>query len=675
MGIEERPPQEWVDSTEELMMIIDADGNIVRINQAWIDFNKKNGFPEKNGGLGSNYFEQLQSLGKFKELEELKRAMKKDLKEHMDMLPIVLENNTLQWFSTKARSIKIPQTKSKGFIISLKPVNLHAIQPITAESVLESMTEGFALLDENYRVHYLNEYGEQILKCRRDLNIGMNWWEIFPEAVGSRFQKEFDKVLKYKVTVQFEEFYPPLDTWFSLKAYPLAGGGMALYFQDINERKINESKLKQYAYADFLTGLPNRRAMSELANSLISSKKRFTLFYINLDNLKFVNALHNYSSGDKVLISVANKLKQFTDSECSVGRLDGDEFIVIRQPKEKENLEQFAGKLKEIFMESFLLEDRQSVNITSSIGIACYPYDTNNLGEVLSFAETAMFEAKKTRGTSYKFFRKIMNAERERRVEIEKGLMGDLNKIGFYFTLQPQIDGETGNIVGVEILSRWNHPELGELSPLEFIEVAEQSSTIGLLTRHLLNQVFTKIKDWESRFGWKLKTAINMTSSLMSNRAFFDDFFALIDQYEIPADLIEIEITEQAELTYSEYTLENLLLCRSKGISIAIDDFGTGFSMIAYLTQFPINKIKLDRSFIQKIGQDKKSEAVLTSLIHLAKSIECELLAEGVERPEEVRFLKEHLCTVFQGYYFDKPMKADDFEEKYLRERYQFLME
>lgn len=675
MESDKKALRELTEPNEELVLILDETGSIIRNIEGWNEFGKEHGISEKYWKTNRNFFAFIKDFGKGDELGTLQKVINKDMKEYLDMIPVILKDNSLQWFSIKARPIKTLNESSNGTVISLKSVNLHSIQAITAENVLENMAEGFALLDENYKIHYLNAYGEEVLKCPREENVGMNWWDLFPEAVGTKFQKEFDKVIHQGATVHFEEYYTPLMTWFRLNAYPLASGGMALYFQNINERKINEEKLWEYAYTDFLTGLPNRRAMSKLANSLIQRKTKFTLFFVNLDNLKVVNAMHNFNSGDKVLVSVAAKLKELTDPNCKVGRLDGDEFIVIRQPKAKERLEDFAEKLKEIFMHPFLLENHQSVNITASIGIACFPFDTQNLGEVLSFAETAMFEAKKTKETSYRFFRRAMNSERERKIKIEKGLLEDLGENGYYFTLQPQIDGVTGHIIGVEILSRWNHPELGELSPLEFIQVAEQSSTIVSLTTHLLNEVFTQLKDWKMRFGWDLKTAINMTPSLLANPEFFKDFIALIDRYEIKPELIEIEITEQAELTYSDCTLENLQLCQSKGISIAIDDFGTGFSMIAYLTQFPINKIKLDKFFVQKIGEDKKSEAVLTSLIHLAKSIECELLAEGVERIEEVDFLKKHDCIHFQGYYFDKPLTVENFEEKYLRKQYQFAIE
>ncbi|CEG22146.1 Cyclic di-GMP phosphodiesterase Gmr [Planococcus massiliensis] len=659
--------KEMTENHGELVLILDETGKIIRNIEGWTEFGKEHGLPEKYWKNSVNFFNFIKEFGKGDELRTLQKVIGKDLKEYLDIIPVILKDNSLQWFSIKARPMKTLNENLNGTVISLKLVNLHTIQAITAESVLENMDEGFALLDENYKIHYLNAYGEEVLKSPREENVGMNWWDLFPDALGSKFHQEFDKVILKGTSVHFEEYYEPLSTWFRLNAYPLSSGGMALYFQNINERKVTEEKLWEYAYTDFLTGLPNRRAMSELAKSLVQSKTKFTLFFINLDNLKVVNAMHNFNSGDKVLASVAAKLKELAGPYSKIGRLDGDEFVVIRQPQGKERLENFAENLKEIFMHPFQLENQQSVNIAASIGIACYPYDAQNLGEVLSFAETAMFEAKKTKETSYCFFRKAMNSERERKIKIEKGLQEDLKENGYYFTLQPQIDGATGKVIGVEILSRWNHPELGELSPLEFIQVAEQSSTIVSLTTHLLHEVFTQLKEWQKRYGWNLKTAINMTPSLLGNPEFFKDFFALIDRYEIQPELIEIEITEQAELTYSDCTLENLQLCKSKCISIAIDDFGTGFSMIAYLTQFPINKIKLDKFFIQKIGEDKKSEAVLASLIHLAKSIECELLAEGVERVEEVDFLKEHDCIHFQGYYFDKPLTVADFEEKYLR--------
>lgn len=545
-------------------------------------------------------------------------------------------------------------------------VSHKGIQSITAETVLESMTDGFYLLDDQFNFEYINEVAEKMIGIERAEIMGRFVLEVFPTIRGSNLENQCLRVAKTNEIVEFEEYFDSFDAWFKIKLIPVKRGRLAIYFQNINQQKILEGKLTDFAYCDDLTGLPNRRKMTEIALSLKDKKKKFSFFYINLDNLKFINALYNYSSGDKVMISVAERLQTLVDQRCHIGRLEGDEFIVVRESKPGERLEAFAEELLDIFREPFMLADFQSAYVSASIGIACIPFDTERLRELVAFAETAMYEAKMKKGPSYSFYRPKMKANRERRVLIEKSLMNCLEGSGFYFTVQPQISGGGINLSGIEVLARWNHPVLGELSPLEFIEIAEQSGTIAHLTTHLLHGVFKMIKDWENRYGWDVKTAINMTPSLLANPVFFETFFDLMEHYGVRPDLLEVELTEHAEMAYSETTMRNLEICRDKGISIAIDDFGTGFSMISYLTQFPINKIKIDRYFIRKIGEDAKSEAVLKSLIHLAQSIQCELLAEGVERPEEVEFLKENSCTVFQGYYYDKPLKIKDFEEKYL---------
>lgn len=559
-----------------------------------------------------------------------------------------------------------PKLWESAKVESFSPMSDKVIRSITAETVLESMTDGFYLLDNNLKFDYINEVAEKTIGKNRFDVIGRSIQEVFPDLRGSNLEKQYLRVLHTKDSVEFEDYFGSYDAWFHIKMIPLKRGGIAIYFQNIDQRKKLEDKLTDFAYCDDLTGLPNRRKMTEIGISLKEKKKKFSFFYINLDNLKFINSLYNYSSGDKVVVSVGERLQTLADHRCHIGRLEGDEFIVVRESEPGERLEAFAEKLLEIFREPFMLADFQSAYVSASIGIACIPFDTERLRELVAFAETAMYEAKKEKGPSYSFYRPKMKANRERRVLIEKSLMSCLEGSGFYFAVQPQISGGGINLSGIEVLARWNHPVLGELSPLEFIEVAEQSGTIAHLTTHLLHGVFKMIKDWEERYGWNVKTAINMTPSLLANPLFFEEFFKLMEEYGVCPSLLEVELTEHAEMAYSETTMRNLELCKEKGISIAIDDFGTGFSMISYLTQFPINKIKIDRYFIRKIGEDAKSEAVLKSLIHLAQSIECELLAEGVERPEEVDFLKKNSCTVYQGYYYDKPLNIKDFEEKYL---------
>ncbi|RNF38811.1 EAL domain-containing protein [Planococcus salinus] len=661
--------QEWINTIDEFLVAIDRNGTILRVNQSWIDFCVSHEISALLWQTGANYLDGLEKAGNAKELSSIKQVLRNEVNEHELVHPFLLGENETQWLQVKVRGISSASEDSNGAIIYHKPITPYSnsLQPITAEIVLESMTEGFCLLDDSMKVIYLNDIAEELLQRKRESMMGRGFFDVFPEAVNTNFQRHYEHVLKKQEIVEFVDYYKPLDTWFQIKACPLKKGRLAIYFQDVSERKKTEAQLMESTFYDYLTGLPNRRLMIQKISSLMEQGNKFSIFHLHIDNLNFINAVHQHHAGDTIMKRTAEKLKVFTNETCYAGRLDGNEFIILRKYRKGENLAEFAHQIEQVFCKPINLANSEEVTVSFSLGIACHPFDAQTTDELLSYAEIAMSEAKNVGGSSCVFFRPKMKALRNRNSVIEEGLGGDLKANGFHYTMQPQIDGNSGNLTGVEVLSRWTHPKLGELSPLEFIQLAEETGNIVPLTSHLLTEVFAQIKEWEKQFGWNLRTAINMTPSLLGNPDFFDSFFKLMDRYKIKPSLIEIEITEQAELTYSPKTLENLLLCKSKGISIAIDDFGTGFSMISYLTHFPITKIKIDKSFVQKIGQDRKSEAVLKSLIHLATSIECELVAEGVERREEAEFLQANNCSIFQGYLYDKPLKVSEFEAKYLQ--------
>lgn len=656
--------QEWMNANDEFLIVIDETGTIVHVNRAWVDFCIEHSVRESLRTTGTDYFMQLIERKRLNEVSAIQDVIKGGKTEHKQIYPFLLQNGKKQWLSVKVRKIKLVSSDSYGALISHKPISLHDIEPITAEHVLESMTDGFALMNDKFQLNYINEIAEQLFSVKREDVIGLGLFDFFPEAEGSSFHQAYERAMNEQVVIEFEDYYHPLGTWYQIKVCPLKKGGIALYFKDVSEQKKIEKQLSVSVYYDHLTDLPNRLFLMEKTRSLMEKKKNFTIFYLNIDNLKLINTIYSHETGDMALKQVAERLRSIISDRCEIFRLNGDEFTIVY---EGGNPEVFAEKITDLFEQPFAIEHGQPLFISASVGISCYPDDASLFSDLVAHAETAMYEAKKTRGPSYKFFRPAMHIRRSRRSAIEECLSGDLNGIGIYYALQPQINGNSSEMAGIEMLARWNHSELGAISPLEFIEVAEATGVIAPLTLHLIEHVFIQMNDWQQRFGWSPRTAINMTPSLLANPAFFDDFFGLIEQYEIRPQLVEVEITEQAELTYSDRTLQHLLLCKSKGISIAIDDFGTGFSMISYLTHFPINKIKIDRSFIQKIGNDRKSEAVLKSLIHLAKSIECDLVAEGVERPKEVEFLLANGCAVFQGYLYDKPMNPADFEAKYLQ--------
>ncbi|ANU09498.1 GGDEF domain-containing protein [Planococcus antarcticus DSM 14505] len=602
------------------------------------------------------------------ELHSIQQVLMNKIPEHQQVGQFLMKDGVIHWFQTKMKGIKDASGHTYGVIVSHKSVSPYSIQPITAEIVLETMTEGFILLDDQLQIIYVNEIAEKLFQYQRRNVVGRDLVEWFPEVAGTSFYQNYQQALREKVVLEFIDYYKPLDIWFEMKVCPLKKGGLALYFQDVSERKKTEVQLVESTYYDYLTGLPNRRLIIETARLLIEQQKNFSILHFNIDNLNYINAVHHFGAGERIIKKFAEELNGFSSKTCHVGRLDGNEFIILQEVAPNEDVAAITEQMQEIFVHPVVLEDSQKIHASVSIGIACFPFDAQTLEELISCADIAMHEAKEVPGSFHSFFHPLMKISYNRKSAIEKGLNGDLKENGFYYVLQPQIDGSSGQLVGAEVLSRWNHPEFGEISPLEFIQIAEESGEIVPLTSHLLAEIFTQIKEWEKGFGWNLRTAINMTPSLLSDPTFFDNFFELLEHFQISSHLLEIEITEQAELTYSPKTLENLLRCKSKGISIAIDDFGTGFSMISYLTHFPINKIKIDQSFVQKIGQNRKSEAVLTSLIHLAHSIECDLVAEGVETVEESLFLQENGCPIHQGYLYDKPLTPKAFEKKYLQD-------
>lgn len=664
--------EDWINIIDEFLIAIDENGKIIKVNQAWINFCIEHNAQESLWKTGSDYLKIIESRGNDSELHSIKKVLANEINEHRQIYSFPLGNGEKQSLQVKVRTVKLENGRVTGAIIHHRPVSLHLSQPITAEIILESMTEGFYLLDDELHFIYMNEIAEEMLGCKRGIVAGRGLFTLFPDVVDSSFSHHYLRALEEQTIIEFVDYYKPLDKWFQVKACPLPKGGLSVYFQDVSEKKKTEVQLTEFANYDYLTRLPNRKLILQKIHSLIEQEKEFSVFHLTIDNLNFINSIYTHSAGDTIMKKVAESLKEFVSETCYIARSDGSDFLVVQEAVPGENLEEAVGQLEEVFLKPLFLENAQKINISSSIGVACYPWDARTMDELLSYVEIATSEAKILHGTSHSFFRPNMVTVRNRRIIIEEGLDNDLKANGFHYTLQPQINGHSGKIIGVEVLSRWSHPELGEIPPPEFIQIAEETEKIVPLTSHLLTEVFAQMKKWEKEFGWNIRTAINMTASLLSNSDFFKTFIELMDRYKIDPKLIEIEITEQAELTYSPKTLENLLLCKTKGISIAIDDFGTGFSMISYLTHFPITKIKIDRFFVQKIGQNPKSEAVLTSLIHLARSIECELVAEGVEHEAEANFLLANDCHIFQGYLYDRPLKVADFEAKYLKDRHTF---
>ncbi|KZE37046.1 hypothetical protein AV656_10700 [Bhargavaea cecembensis] len=533
--------------------------------------------------------------------------------------------------------------------------------------IMSGLASAFYVLDRQSDFIYINEKASGILGREGENLVGKNAWAEFPDAVPAGLKEMYDRIRKTGVPETKEIYYRPVGLWLQVDAQEIGDGRIAVLFHDISRYKEAEARLEVLAYRDDLTGLPNRRSAIEMIEKNIRNGEPFSVVLIDIDSFRQLNDLHGHEAGDHYIRQIADRLKGLLQDGDAITRMGGDEFILITGRTEPEQLKQWIREVFKQTAASVRLNDNVSFSASVSVGISRCPEDGETTAELLSMAGTAMHESKTNRGSSFMIFRDEMRTRIERRRIIEDDLFsGEFKKKGFSCVVQPQLDGECGSLIGIETLSRWNHPELGILTPDEFIPIAEESGKIRELTIHLLNLVLAEGKSWTEKYGSVPRIAVNVTSHLLDDRRFYATVMEMLRKWNIPPERFEIEITEWKEILSSDLVLSNLRKCRSKGISVAIDDFGTGFSGLSYLTNFPVDKIKIDRFFVSGIGMISKSEAILKSIVSLAEGLNCGLIAEGVETEEQLQFLLDIGCRAVQGHYFDAPLPPGLFEEKYM---------
>ena len=261
--------QDWINTIDEFLIAIDENGKIIRVNQAWVDFCKEHNVRESLWKPGADYFEQLEHRGKTSELHSVKQVLASEISEHKQMYPFLIGDGITQWMQVKIRGVKLAAGQARGAIIYHKPVSLDSLQSVSAEIVLESMTEGFFLVDDHLHMIYMNEIAEELLECKRRNAVGRELFTLFPEALETNFPFHYNRALTEQIIVEFVDYYKPLDKWFQVKACPLGKGGLSVYFQDVSERKKTEVQLTEFAYYDYLTRLPNRRVLLQRIHSLM----------------------------------------------------------------------------------------------------------------------------------------------------------------------------------------------------------------------------------------------------------------------------------------------------------------------------------------------------------------------------------------------------------------------
>ncbi len=426
------------------------------------------------------------------------------------------------------------------------------------------------------------------------------------------------------------------------------------------QRKKSDIRLNYLAQYDPLTGIPNRQFFNDQLTRATARARRdgrkVTLLFLDLDEFKVVNDTLGHDTGDRLLKEVADRIRRTVRTGDVVARLGGDEFAVLLEglsgPRE---VEAVATGLLDVVSRPYHIAERQLM-ITTSIGITMYPNDNADTQMLLKNADIAMYQAKENGKNNFTFFHQKMHADLMEYHALEHDIREALQLGQFHLAYQPKVNVHINQLQGLEALLRWNSPTRGNVGPSEFIPVAEESGHIIPLGYWVLDEVCRTVRSWQDKGLTVVPVSVNVSARQFQQPDFHKRVAEVLGRHGIDAGLIEIELTEGLVMDDTEAAQRELAQLKKIGLRISIDDFGTGYSCLSYLRRFPIDVLKIDRSFVQEIGSSRDGESIIDAIISLAKSLRLETVAEGVETPAQLNYLLDHGCHVVQGFLFGKPM-------------------
>lgn len=539
---------------------------------------------------------------------------------------------------------------------------------------VENSANGVLITDINGTIEYVNRKFSQITGFSA------------PEAIGKK-----PSILKSEVTPHevFEELWTTIlrgDEWHGELLNRRKNGevywsfssisplrneqGVITHFianvEDINERKNAEATIQHLAYFDPLTDLPNRRMLQDRLEQAIKRSRRqdsgMALMYIDLDSFKHVNDSLGHPAGDSLLRKLSHRLVAALRDDDVVCRLGGDEFaVILHDIHHDEDVVPVANKLLRAIEKPVHLEEGELL-VSASIGIALFPKDGEDSKTLEKNADLALYHAKEEGKNTFRFFSEELNRSLQDRIALEQGLRFILERNELELHYQPKVASISGTVVGVEALVRWNSPEFGLVSPLRFIPLAEENRQIIPIGEWVLRTACRQQVAWLQQ-GLPLVMAVNLSAVQFKSADMVERVSAIISETGIDPAHLELELTESALVEHPSEVVRVLERLRGLGCGISIDDFGTGYSSLSYLKSFPVTILKIDRSFVRDLGQDSGDRAIARSVVDLAKNLRMQTVAEGVETAEQLAILQEIGCTFIQGYYYSRPVPADQLPE------------
>ncbi|NOQ45149.1 MAG: EAL domain-containing protein, partial [Desulfobulbaceae bacterium] len=553
------------------------------------------------------------------------------------------------------------------------------------QSVIDGAGDPVMAIDVRYNILLMNLAASRLTQDSVDAvdALGKKCYQLFHGSdrpcSDSNFPCPIKEVLEKdkRATLVHNPFHGnSINNTFEIEVTPLRGKNGEMYgiievARDVTDRlriekelRESQSRLYRLAHHDTLTGLPNRLLFRDRLDRAIikarRNKTRVAILFLDLDYFKAINDSLGHDVGDELLIEVAGRLQNQCRQSDTVARLGGDEFVFILDDiSNGEDAAIVATKIMDALRRPIEVNGH-TLNITTSIGIGIYPDDFDTIDGVIKCADTALYQVKDEGRSNFKFYRPEMRLRANRLLFQEKQLREAIRGQQFFMEYQPQYDVRSGNLVGLEALLRWDHPEDGTVLPNEFIHIAEQSGLIVDIGELILREVCDRQASWQREGLVVVPVGINMSSRQFQDPEFLTMVSRTVQISGLSPALLEIELTEGTVMADADRSLGELEQIARFGISLAVDDFGVGRSSLALLQRLPLDRLKIDGSFIAEVHSDRNMSILVDAIIVLAHSLGLTVLAEGVENKKQLQFLEKHQCDQVQGFYFSQPMGADE---------------
>lgn len=669
-----------LDSLVAHIVVLDAQGMIVAVNQSWRHFAGMSDATELIGHeVGFNYLNWCATVSENSSITDtaaieagIRAVLAGTLPEFHMEYPCHTPHKQC-WFEMHVYPM---QDSSAGVVITHEDITerkRHQAQLHLAAQVFEQSGEGITVTDVNRNIVMINRAFTTITGYDADEVLGKDPRIMSSGRQDQAFYKNMWGVINAQNHWQGEiwnrrkdgTIYPEL---LSISKVFDNHGTLTNYigiFSDISQYKAAQAHIERLAQFDVLTGLPNRLLLNDRASQALSVAHRnqmpLALMFIDLDRFKNVNDSLGHRIGDGLLSALAQRLCATVREQDTVARLGGDEFVLLLPDTDAAGAAHFAAKLLEAVVQPYQIEQHE-LTITSSIGVAMYPGDGMDFESLSKCADIAMYRAKQEGRNGFCFFTSEMQARSVRTLQLENALRRALERNQLSLHYQPQISLRNDAIIGAEALLRWHHPELGMISPAEFIPIAEDSGQILQLGEWVLRTAVRQCRDWMALMPVPMTMAVNLSAVQFRHPQLPELVMDILEQEGLPPSCLELELTEGVAMDNPQAAIVVMDRLHACGIRMSIDDFGTGYSSLAYLQRFQVYKLKIDQTFVRDISTDSDNETIISAIISMARSLGLQTIAEGVETVQQLAFLRDQGCNEVQGYHFSKPLPAEQFE-------------